>query len=201
MGFDISRFWTIFAGNKGDFIMLKKILIALGLLIVLGIGAIAALVMLSPTGFAVEREVTINKPKAEVFAYAKMLKNQNDWGPWFKKDPAMKQEFVGTDGNVGFISKWDSAKDDVGAGEQEIKKIVEGERIDTELRFLKPFESKADAYLTTESIDPNQTKVKWGFTGDMPRPLNLMLLVMDMDKEVGKDFNEGLNSLKTILEK
>ncbi len=181
--------------------MLKKILIALGLLIVLGIAAIAAAVFMTPTGFKVEREVTINKPKAEVFAYAKMLKHQNDWGPWAKKDPAMKQDYVGTDGTVGFIAKWDSQSQDVGAGEQEIKRIVEGERIDTELRFLKPFESKADAYLITESVSENQTKVKWGFTGDMPRPLNLMLLAMDMDKEVGKDFNEGLNSLKTILEK
>lgn len=35
----------------------------------------------------------------------------------------------------------------------------------------------------------------------MPRPLNIMCLVIDMDKEVGKDFEEGLTSLKTILEK
>jgi hypothetical protein len=181
--------------------MLKKILIGLGLVIVLGIGAIAAVVLMTPTGFKVEREVTINKPKSEVFAYAKMLKNQNDWGPWFKKDPTMKQELVGTDGTVGFISKWDSSNPDVGTGEQEIKKIVEGERIDTELRFLKPFESKADAYLTTESVSDTQTKVKWGFTGEMPRPMNLLLVVMDMDAAVGKDFAEGLNTLKTILEK
>lgn len=181
--------------------MLKKILIAVGLIIVLGIVAIAAVVMMTPTDFRVEREVTINKPKAEVFAYAKMLKNQNDWGPWAKKDPAMKQEFVGTDGTVGFISKWDSTNDDVGAGEQEIKNIVEGERMETQLRFIKPFESYADSYLTTESVSNDQTKVKWGFTGAMPRPMNLMLVFVDMDKEVGKDFDEGLNTLKTILEK
>ena len=181
--------------------MLKKILIAAGLLVVLCIVAFAAAVMLMPTDFRIEREITINKPKAEVFAYAKMLKNQNVWGPWAKKDPAMKQEFVGTDGSVGFISKWDSAKDEVGAGEQEIKKIVEGERMETQLRFKKPFESNADSYLTTESVSDNQTKVKWGFTGAMPRPMNLMLVFIDMDKEVGKDFDEGLNSLKTILEK
>lgn len=181
--------------------MIKKILIALGVVIVLVIAGVIAVAMLSPTDFKVERSVVINKPKAEVFAYAKMLKNQNDWGPWFKKDPAMKQEFIGTDGTVGFTSKWDSPKDDVGAGEQEIKKIVENERIDTELRFLKPFESKADAYFLTDAAGENQTKVTWGFTGSMPRPMNLMLAVMDMDKEVGKDFDEGLNSLKTIVEK
>ncbi len=181
--------------------MIKKIILALVALIVLLIAVVAVVSFVTPTDFRVEREATINKPKSEVFAYIKMLKNQNEWGPWFKKDPAMKQDYRGTDGTVGFVSSWNSTKDDVGEGEQEIKKIVEGERVETELRFKKPFESRADAYMITEAAGDNQTKMKWGFTGSMPRPLNLMLVVMDMDKEVGKDFGDGLASLKTILEK
>lgn len=180
---------------------MKKIIIALGMIIVLAVIGVAAFAMFMPTDFAVEREITINRPKAEVFAYAKMLKNQNEWGPWFKKDPGMKQEFRGIDGEAGFIAAWNSEKDDVGQGEQEIKKIVEGERIETELRFTKPYESKSDAYMTMDAVGENQTKVKWGFTGSMPRPMNLMLVVMDMDKAVGKDFDEGLGTLKAILEK
>ena len=112
----------------------------------------------------------------------------------------MKQEFRGTDGTPGFVSYWKGEKDEKGEGEQEIKKITENERIETELRFKEPFESKADAYLTTEAAPENTTKVKWGFVGDMPRPFNLMCLVVDMDKELGKDFEEGLSSLKSILE-
>lgn len=181
--------------------MIKKIILALVALIVLLIAVVAVVSFVTPTDFRVEREATINKPKSEVFAYIKMLKNQNEWGPWFKKDPSMKQDYRGTDGTVGFVSSWNSTKDDVGEGEQEIKKIVEGERVETELRFKKPFESRADAYMITEAAGDNQTKMKWGFTGSMPRPLNLMLVVMDMDKEVGKDFGDGLASLKTILEK
>jgi hypothetical protein len=181
--------------------MLKKILIALGILIVLFIAAITALVFLSPTDFKVEREATINRPKDEVFAYAKMLKNQNDWGTWVKKDPQIKQEYSGTDGTVGFISKWTSEHPDVGSGEQEIMRIVEGERIDTEIRFKEPFASKADAYFTTTAVGESQTKVKWGFSGSMPRPMNLMMVVMNMDDAVGKDFEEGIGKLKAILEK
>jgi hypothetical protein len=56
------------------------------------------------------------------------------------------------------------------------------------------------AYMTTEAIAPNQTKVKWGFTGKMPYPMNLMLVVMDMDKMIGKDLEDGLNNLKVVLE-
>ena len=180
--------------------MIKKILIAVGVLIVILVFAVAAAVMLTPTDFAVERDVVINKPRAEVFAYAKLLKNQNDWGPWARRDPAMKQEFVGADGAPGFVSKWTSQDPNVGSGEQEIRKIVPNERIDTELRFKEPFESKADSYLITEDAGEGKTKVRWGFTGSMPRPMNVMLLAVDMDKEIGKDFDEGLASLKRILE-
>lgn len=180
--------------------MTKKILIALTVLIVLLIGAVLVAAFMAPTDFKVERETTINKPKAEIYNYAKLLKNQNDWGPWHKKEPTMKQEFHGTDGEVGFMVHWKGTTQEVGEGEQEIKKLTPDSRIDTELRFKQPFESRADAYLTLDSVSENQTKVKWGFTGSMPRPANLFMLVVDMDKEVGKDFGDGLASLKSIME-
>lgn len=180
--------------------MIKKVLFGLLGLVVALIAVVAILSFVAPKDFKVEREVTINKPKAEVFAYLKMLKNQNEWGPWYKKDPSMKMDSRGTDGTVGYVSSWNSTNNEVGEGEQEIKKITEGERIDTQLRFKRPFESTSDAYMITEAVGDNQTKVKWGFSGSMPRPMNVMLLMMDMDKEVGKDFDEGLANLKTILE-
>lgn len=180
--------------------MIKKILVAIVLIAFVLIAGIAILAYVAPTNFKVERETTINKPKAEVFAYAKMIKNQNEWGPWFKKEPTMKQEFRGTDGQPGFVVYWKGESSDTGEGEQEIKKITEGERIDTELRFKQPFESVAQAYLTTEAVGENQTKVKWGFDSSMPRPMNVMLLMIDMDAAVGKDFGDGLASMKSILE-
>ena len=80
-------------------------------------------------------------------------------------------------------------------------KITEGERIDFKLRFKVPFEAQDDAYMITEAVGENQTKVKWGFKGAFPYPMNLMNLFMDMDKAVGKDLSEGLNNLKTVVEK
>lgn len=180
--------------------MIKKILIALGLIVILAVVAVGAMVALGPTAFRSEREVVINKPKAEVFAYVKQIRNQNQWGPRFKKDPGMKQEDRGTDGEPGFVTHWTSRSEEVGEGEQEITRVVDGERVDTELRFIRPFESKADAYIVTETVNENQTRVKWGFTGDMPRPMNVFLILTDIDAMVGKDFEEGLNSLKVILE-
>jgi len=180
--------------------MIKKLLLALLVVVVLVVGAAVAAIMMAPTDFRVERETTINKPRSEIYAYAKLLRNQNDWGPWHKKEPTMHQEFRGTDGEIGFTAYWKGTKDEVGEGEQEIKKLVPDDRIETQIRFKRPFESNANAYLTLEPAGENQTKVKWGFTGSMPRPSNMLMLVMDIDKEVGKDFEEGLASLKSIVE-
>jgi hypothetical protein len=148
-----------------------------------------------------EREEIINKPRAEVFNYVKYLKNQNDYSKWGSMDPNMKKEFRGTDGTPGFVSAWESEKDDVGKGEQEIKAIKEGERIDYEIRFRKPMESTASAYMITEDALANQTKVRWGFEGKMDYPFNVMRLFMDMDKMIGDDFAAGLNKLKNTMEK
>jgi uncharacterized membrane protein len=180
---------------------MKKILMVVIGLIVLVLLGFGALIYVSPTEFKVEREVVINKPKDEVFSYLKLLKNQNDWGPWVKKDPKIKLEYRGTDGEVGFVSRWESESEELGVGEQEIKKIVDGERIDTELRFVKPWEATNSGYFVTEDAGENRTKVKWGFTGTMDRPMNLMLVFTDFEGIVSKDLGEGLDLLKSILEK
>lgn len=150
--------------------------------------------------YTVEREVVINKPKQEVFNYIKYLKNQDNYSKWATMDPNMKKTYTGTDGTLGFISAWESEDKKVGKGEQEIVKITEGERIDFELRFIEPFESKAPVYMITEQVSNNETKVKWGFKGNMKYPMNIMLMFMDMEKMIGDDFETGLKNLKGILE-
>lgn len=172
------------------------------LYIVLGLVAVVLIVALFvKKDFSVEREITIHRPKSEVFDYVKFLKNQENYGVWYARDPGMKREYRGTDGTAGFVAAWDSESKDVGKGEQEITKITEGERIDSELRFSEPFESTSPAYMITESAGENETIVKWGFTGRMNYPMNIMLLFVDMNDAAGKDFETGLNNLKDILEK
>jgi uncharacterized protein YndB with AHSA1/START domain len=170
-------------------------LYVLGVIVALfGILTIAA-----PTDFKMEREVVINKPKDEVFTYLKSLKNQDNWSTWNMKDPNMKRDYRGTDNTVGFVAAWDSQDKNVGKGEQEIKKITEGERIDFELRFEKPMKATNNAFLITKSLGPNQTAVTWGFSGESKRPMNVM--TMFMKGMLRKAFDDGLANLKKNLEK
>jgi hypothetical protein len=150
--------------------------------------------------YAVEREILIGKPKAEVFGYVKFLKNQDNYSKWANMDSAMKKEYRGTDGTPGFVSAWESDNNDVGKGEQEILKITDGERIDYELRFFEPFETTDNAYMTTAAVNDSTTMVKWGFNGKMKYPMNLMMLFMDMEGMLGGDLEQGLTNLKSVLE-
>lgn len=179
---------------------MKKILKIAGLSLLSLIVLILLTALIVKKEYSVEREIAINQPKQIVFDYVKYLKNQNNFSVWAKIDPDMKVSFRGTDGTVGFVSAWESEVKEAGKGEQEIVKITGNERIDYVIRFLEPMKSTDNAYLQFKSVNDSTTSVKWGFYGKMPYPMNLMLLIMDMDAMLGKDLEGGLKNLKTLLE-
>jgi Polyketide cyclase / dehydrase and lipid transport len=148
--------------------------------------------------YTIEQEIIINRPKQEVFNYIKLLKNQDYYSKWVMTDPGMKKDFKGTDGTVGFVYAWNGNKQ-AGEGEQEITKLIDGDSIDIEVRFIRPFKAIAKTPFITEAVPGNQTKVKWGMTGKSPYPLNFMnLFIPNM---LSKDLATSLNNLKNILEK
>jgi len=171
------------------------------LYIVLGIiGLIIILSIIAPKKYNVERSVIIDRPLPEVYKYLTFIKNQDYWSPWKKRDPNMKQVHTGVDGKIGFVNKWDSSHKQLGTGEQELVTLVENEKIESELRFLKPFKSTSTGYFLVKELAPSKTEVTWGFRGTNKPPMNIMMMFFNMDKAVGKDFEEGLAKLKEVLE-
>lgn len=175
---------------------MKKALIGLGIIL----GAVILLGIIAPKEMVIEKEVTINRPTPVVFDYLKHFSNQSMWSPWEKLDPKMTKSSKGTDGEVGFISSW-AGNNKVGVGEQEIKAIVPNERIEFELRFEKPMKDVSQGFFTTETVNETQTRVKWGMKGKSPFPRNIICLLLNVKKSVGQNFEDGLSSLKTTLEK
>lgn len=171
---------------------LLYILLALVLLVIV-------LALIAPKSYAVSRTITINKPVSEVYNYLKYLKNHDDWSPWQERDPEMNKNFTGTDGEVGFISAWESDHKQVGSGEQEIMGLDENKEIRTHLRFLKPFKSESDAFIRVADANGG-TEVTWGFSGNNKFPMSIFMLFMNMEKAVGPDFEQGLAKLKKVLE-
>jgi hypothetical protein len=145
----------------------------------------------------VERGITINVPAQKAFDYLKLIGNHDKFNKWAKAGER-KEEFKGTDGTKGYIYSWSGNKD-AGEGEKEIKNIIEGKLIETEIRFVKPFKAVAQFKITTESLGDTKTKVTWSNTSVLNYPLNLFVPMIE--RSLGKDMNESLSVLKDILEK
>jgi len=145
-----------------------------------------------------KREIIINAPRQKVFDYVKLLKNQDTFNKGAMADADRKREYKGTDGTVGYIYAWSGNKD-AGEGEKEITGIVEGKRIEMEIRFVKPMVTSAHIIMETESLSDDQTKVTWSNAGALKYPINMLIPMMQ--KHVAKDMDGSLSTLKNILEK
>ncbi len=175
--------------------------ILITILFILG-GIIALLLLIalfSPKEYKVVRETIINRNRMDVFNYARMLKNQEKFSVWVMRDPNINILYTGTDGSVGAMTSWTSNVKNVGVGEQEIKKINEGESIEVEVRFRKPFESVGFGTTSMSDAGNGATLVSSRFSGISKFPFNIMNLMMD--KMLGKDMLQNLQNMKNILEK
>lgn len=172
------------------------------LIILLAVAGIIALLLMVAIFMKkkhyVRREIVIDAPRQKVFDYVKLLKNQDRFNKHAMVEPDRIREFKGTDGTVGYIYAWKGGKG-AGEGEKEIKNIVEGKRIETEIRFVKPMQVSASVIMETESLSDDQTRVSWINTGTLKYPINIMIPMME--KNVTKGMDESLNTLKGILEK
>lgn len=146
----------------------------------------------------VNREIIIDAPRQKVFDFLKLLKNQDQFNKWARADKNRKEVTKGTDGTVGFVYSWSGNKS-AGVGEKEIMNIIEGNRIETEIRFIKPMRISARVIMETESLSDNQTKVNLINAGTLKYPLNIMIPLAE--KNFAKDMDTSLSTLKNILEK
>jgi hypothetical protein len=145
----------------------------------------------------VKREIIIDAPRQEVFDYLKLLKNQDKFNKWAKADLNRNWTFKGTDGTVGFLISWNGNKE-VGEGEKEIVNLIEGEKIETQIRFIRPMTTTADVIMELESVADNRTKVSFINTGTLRYPINIMIPIAE--KNFPKDMDTSLATLKNILE-
>jgi hypothetical protein len=174
--------------------MIKKILI--GLVVVIAI--LVVVVLLQPATYQVERSTTINAPAPVVFAQVNDFHNWNNWSPWAKLDPAMKQTFGGAPAGTGATYAWTGNKE-VGEGRMTITDSHPSDLVKIKLEFLKPFAATSNTDFTF-TPQGNQTLVKWKMVGDNNFVAKAFHLVMNMDKMIGGDFEKGLAQMKAVAE-
>jgi len=130
----------------------------------------------------------------------RLLKNQDYFNKWVMVDPDKKKSYRGVDGTPGFVYAWNGNKQS-GEGEQELTNIIEGQKVESEVRFIRPMTGVAKTFFNTEALAPNQTRVNWGMSSSMKYPMNIMLVLMSLEKMLGKDLEISMATLKNNLEK
>ncbi len=175
--------------------MLKKIAIA----VVVLVAALLAYAATRPDTFRVERATSIKAPPEKIFALIDDLHAWSAWSPFEKKDPAMKRNLSGAPNGKGAVYEWEGNKE-IGKGRMEITDTSPPSRVSIKLDFVKPFEAHnvVDFTLVPQG---DATNVTWAIHGPSPFISRVIGIFCNMDKMIGKDFETGLASLKTIAEK
>ncbi|HEY6064492.1 MAG TPA: SRPBCC family protein, partial [Chitinophagaceae bacterium] len=160
----------------------------------------AVLSLLMPTKQKIERSITINAPAALIYQQLIKLENFNKYSVWSQRDSAVKYTMTGTDGTVGASTSWTGDPEISGDGKIEIASLEENKMIRHKLHFTKPKKGTAESAFTLKETN-GVTTVTWDFDLATPRPWNIFNLFYSLDKKMGKDFEESLATLKTVIEK
>lgn len=174
--------------------MLKKVAIVAGLLIIV----LAVVVATRPDSFRVERSMEIAAPPAAVFPLVNDFHRWEGWSPWEKLDPSMKRTFEGAAAGTGAVYGW-TGNDKVGAGRMTILDSQPDQHVAIKLEFIKPFASTNDTRFTL-TPSGSGTRLTWSMDGKNTFVTKAFTMFMDMDKMVGKDFEQGLASIKGLAE-
>lgn len=174
--------------------MLQKIVAVIVALLVVFV----VLVAMQPAEFHVARSTTIAAAPAAVFAQVNDLHAFNEWNPWAKRDPAMKQAYEGPPAGPGAVYLWEGNAE-VGMGSMKILETRPNELVRLELAFRKPFRATNLVEFTFEPKG-EQTLVTWNMHGVNDLTAKAIHLFMDMDAMVGGDFEKGLADMKALAE-
>ena len=176
--------------------------------ILIGIGATVGVLAIAVLGFVgyastrpdmivVERSRVIDASAAQVHPHLADYRNFVEWSPWSDRDPNQTTTFSEPSSGPEAWYSWDG-NDDVGAGRMDTT-LVEPMRIEQDLTFTRPFESKAQVVYTLSEVDDG-TQVTWTMNQPADLMMKTMTIFMDMDAMIGADFDKGLDSLKARVE-
>lgn len=172
---------------------MKKVLyVIVGLVVVYLI-----MCLVGPKESVMERTTVVNQKPDVVRTQLVDFKFFNEkWSPWTPKDPNIKITYSGELGKPGYKYDWEG-NDSVGVGAMEFAGIS-GDSIKQKLIF-KDWGMISDVYLIASS-EGEGTKVTWKMVMPMGFIWRGFGLFMNAEKQMGRDFDNGIAKMKTALE-
>ncbi len=168
-------------------------IIALGLVLIL----LAVLVAGQPDEFIVTRSAVIPAPPEKIFSHVNDLHKWEAWSPWAKLDSNSKSSFTGPDSGEGAVMRWEG-NSKVGVGTMTIIDSKTAESITLRLDFEKPMKATNTAIFTF-SPNKNGTLVSWTMRGKNQLPGKIFGLLVNCEKMVGGQFEQGLANLVRVV--
>lgn len=180
-----------------EILTIIAVVLAIAIIVILGLAS------RKPDTFTVRRSALVQASAERIFPLVNNFHQWGSWSPWENRDTAMKRSYSGAESGKGAVYAWDGNKN-VGSGRMEILDASSPSKITIKLDFFKPFEGHNTAEFTmlpqNGAAGPTTT-VNWVMRGPAPFMHRMMQVFMDFDKMIGKDFEAGLASLKSLAEK
>jgi len=159
---------------------------------------ILVLAFTEPNDVTVTRSITIKAPRGAVFQQLTNFSNWQQWCTLFRNDTSAKITYSGSPGQAGSAMEWKGDEGNIGEG------IIKNEAMDsTSMHYTfvvtKPGSMNADGVLAVKDSG-DYTKVSWTFHKHFPFLANAVLVVFDLDKYMGGDFERSLANLKKYIE-
>lgn len=195
-----------------------------GMLLVLlyfALAALAAVVIMQPDRFVVTRTAVIDAAPEAVFDAINRLRAWEGWSPWAALDPQASMIYEGPAAGPGAAFEWSGNKN-VGAGRMTILDSRAHESVTLQLDMRKPFVASnvvtfllapetgaaparegwlGRAFGFGNDAPPRRTHVTWTMSGRAGLLAKALNLVINRDKMVGGQFEQGLANLDALLSK
>ena len=172
--------------------------VTIAVIVLVVIGIILALAASKPNEFTVQRTTHIATSPERIFPHLVDFRRWGAWSPWEQMDPAMRKTYSGAATGTGSVYEW-QGNSKVGQGRMEMTEVTPPSTLTVKLDFLKPFEAHNTAAFTLVP-GGDGTDVTWKMYGPSPFVTKVMGVFFNMDKMIGKDFERGLASLKSVAE-
>lgn len=174
--------------------MLKKIALAF----VIAVVGLLGYATTRPDEMNVVRSLEMAARPDAAYSQIEDFHHWTKWSPWDELDPNQKKTYEGEPRGKGAITGW-SGNDDVGEGRMTITDTAAPNRIDIDLEFIRPFESRSKVTFTVDAAGAG-SKVTWAMNGKNAFMEKVVGIFMDFETMVGKDFEKGLGKLKVAAE-
>lgn len=175
---------------------MRRFLKAIAISLLVLVAAFAAIGLVLPKNYDIERAIAIEAPPQSIHVYVGDLSKWGEWTPWKDSDPTLSIIVGEQTTGVGASQSWSG---EGGDGELTFTASSPSEGVEYDLLFDNgAFQSVAAVQY--HALDEQSTEVRWSMAGEIATPIIGGYFALMMDAMVGEMFDQGLDELKRRVE-